>query len=156
MVRLTAKQRRFVEKYCENSGNGVKAVYEAGYQVSNDNSAAATASRLLRNVNIRAQIGAFEAKVTETMKERTVYTREMALAEYDEAIEIAKDKKNASAMCTAISGKVELCGLHFRPAENPTNKRPLTREELVKALRELDEVEAEAKIIQMQINERCG
>lgn len=66
MIGLTVKQRRFVEKYCENCGNGVKAVYEAGYEVSNNNSAAATASRLLRNVNIRAQIKAFEAKVTGT------------------------------------------------------------------------------------------
>ena len=156
MVRLTAKQRRFVENYCENHGNGVKAVYEAGYEVSNNNSAAATASRLLRNVNIRAQIRAFEVKLTETVKERAVYTREMGLAEYDKAIEIATDKRNASAMCKAISGKVELCGLHFRPTENPTNKQPMTREELVEALRELEKVEAEAKIIQMQVNERCG
>ena len=57
MAKLTVKQRRFVDEYCENRGNGVKAVYEAGYQVNNNNSAAATASRLLRNVNIRMQKG---------------------------------------------------------------------------------------------------
>jgi phage terminase small subunit len=156
MARLTAKQRRFVEKYCENCGNGVKAVYEAGYKVSNNNSAAATASRLSRNVNIRAQIEAFEAKVTETVKEKAVYTREMALAEYDEAYELAQEKGNARSMCTAIAGKVALCGLDYKPAENPQDFKPMTREELEDALRELDEIEAEAKIIQKGVNEKYG
>jgi hypothetical protein len=156
MVRLTTKQRRFVENYCENHGNGVKAVYEAGYEVSNDNSAAATASRLLRNVNIRAQIRAFEAKVTETVKERVVYTREMALAEYEKAIKIAEEHGQAGAYCKAISAIVALCGLAFKPAENPLDRVPITREELEAALRELDEIEAEARRIQFQVNERCG
>jgi len=149
MVRLTTKQRRFIEKYCENGGNGVKAVYEAGYEVSNNNSAAATASRLLRNVNIKAQIEAFEAKVTETMEKRVVYTREMALDDYDKAYELAKEKRNARSMCTAIAGKVALCGLNYKLAKNPQNFKPMTREEVEKALRELDESEAETGRIQL-------
>ena len=156
MAKLTVKQRRFVEKYCENCGNGVKAVYEAGYNVRNNNSAAATASRLLRNVNIKAQIQAFESKVTETVKERVVYTREMALAEYEKAMELAEKHGQAGAYCKAISGIVALCGLAFKPAENPLDRVPITREELEAALGELDEIEAEARRIQFQVNERCG
>jgi hypothetical protein len=156
MAKLTVKQRRFVDEYCENRGNGVKAVYEAGYQVSNNNSAAATASRLLRNVNIRSQIEAFESKVTETVKERAVYTREMALAEYEKAMELAEKHGQAGAYCKAISGIVVLCGLGIKPAENPLDQVPITREELEAALRELDEIEAEARRIQFQVNERCG
>jgi phage terminase small subunit len=134
MVRLTTKQKRFVEKYCENYGNGVKAVYEAGYKVSNNNSTAATASRLLRNVNIIAQIEAFESKVTEAVRERVVYARKMALAEYDKAIEIVKEHKQAGAYCKAIAGKVALCGLAYKLAEIPTYKRPMTRKELEESL----------------------
>jgi phage terminase small subunit len=154
MAKLTVKQRRFVNEYCENRGNGVKAVYEAGYNVRNNNSAAATASRLLRNVNIRMQIEAFEAKLTETVKERAVYTREMALAEYEKAIKIAEEHGQAGAYCKAISGIVALCGLAIKPAENPVDREPMTSEELEAALRELDEIESEARTIQLQVNEK--
>ena len=156
MVKLTARQRRFVEKYCENCGNGVKAVYQAGYGVSNDNSAAATASRLLRNVNVRAEIEAFEAKVTEAVKETAVYTREMALAEYNKAIEIAKKRKQANAYCKAITGKVRLYGLDKQVTEDNSERAPITRQELLDRLAELDELDAEANKIQMEVNKRVG
>ncbi len=154
MVKLTMKQRRFVQKYCENHGNGVKAVYAAGYEVSNDNSAAATASRLLRNVKVKEQIDAFEAKMAEKAEKQTVYTRKMAVTEYKIALELAKNRKQAGAMCKAIAGIVKVCGLNKKPAPNPAYTKPMTREELEEALRELDEVEAKAKIIQMKVNEK--
>jgi phage terminase small subunit len=55
----TELQRRFVEYYISaQKPNGTQAVKDAGYKVSNDNSAAATAARLLRMVKIKAAIDA--------------------------------------------------------------------------------------------------
>lgn len=74
--------------------------------------------------------------------------------EYDEALEIAKGKNNASAMCTAIRGKVELCGLHQEPARNRENAEAKTPAELRREADELEELERQANIIQMQVNRR--
>ncbi len=53
--KLSLRQEGFVKKYIENNGNGTQAALEV-YNVKNDNSAAVTASRLLRNVNIQQRI----------------------------------------------------------------------------------------------------
>jgi len=156
MAELTQKQKRFVDEYCSNGGNGTQAVHDAGYKASSNNSAAATASRLLRNVNVKAEIAAFQSRVSKKVEEQAAYTREMAIEEYNAAIEIAKKKENAGAMCTAIAGKAALCGLAIKDQENPADRRPMTREELEAALAELDELDHEADVIQMQVNKRVG
>ena len=71
---------------------------------------------MLRNPKIAEVIAAYEKQVQAKIAKKIQYSRKDAIREYDEAIEIAKDKNNASAMCTAISGKVELCGLHIQAA----------------------------------------
>lgn len=48
---LTPKRRKFANKYAE-SGNGTQAAYKA-FEVTNDNSAAAAASRALRDVKVQ-------------------------------------------------------------------------------------------------------
>lgn len=52
---MKLKQKLFVKKYIEKNGNGTQAALEV-YNVKNASSAAATASRLLRNVNIQQAI----------------------------------------------------------------------------------------------------
>ncbi len=52
---MRIKQQLFVKKYIQNKGNATEAAFEV-YNVKNRNVAAATASRLLRNVNIQQGI----------------------------------------------------------------------------------------------------
>lgn len=52
---MKLKHKLFVEKYIKNNGNGTQAALEV-YDVKNANSAAVTASRLLRNVSIQQEI----------------------------------------------------------------------------------------------------
>ena len=53
MRRLTSKQQKFVDAYIRNGGNGTQAVWEAGYDCKNANSARAQSSDNLRKPNIR-------------------------------------------------------------------------------------------------------
>ena len=51
-MRLTDKQRRFVDAYVNNGGKGVKAIRTAGYNCSTDNSARSQASENLKKPHI--------------------------------------------------------------------------------------------------------
>ena len=52
MNRLTVKQRKFVDAYVNNGGNGVDAIRVAGYNCRTDNSARVQASDNLKKPNI--------------------------------------------------------------------------------------------------------
>ena len=151
---LRIKQRRFVVAYVKNGGNGTQASKEAEYQCKTDNAHAANASEILTNPKIKEAVNAYEAGLSRKTQEKVEYTREMAIAEYEEAKQIAIEKGIPGAICTAIAGKISLCGLGIKAADNPQDKQPLTREELLAALAELDGVEEEARTIQLQTNQR--
>ncbi len=51
-MRLTDKQKRFVDAFVNNGGNGVEAIKSAGYNCNNDNSARVQASENLKKPNI--------------------------------------------------------------------------------------------------------
>ena len=51
-LRLTTKQRKFVDAYVQNGGNGIGAIKTAGYNCKNDNSARVQASENLKKPNI--------------------------------------------------------------------------------------------------------
>ena len=51
-MRLTTKQRKFVDAYVNNGGNGVDAIRAAGYNCRTDNSARVQASDNLKKPNI--------------------------------------------------------------------------------------------------------
>lgn len=53
--KLTPKEKKFCQYYVE-LGNGTQAVYKAGYQYKNDNTAGAAANQLLRKTKIKAEI----------------------------------------------------------------------------------------------------
>lgn len=55
MADLTIKQQNFCDKYLEH-GNASKAYKESGFKFKNDRVAESAASRLLRNVEVRAYI----------------------------------------------------------------------------------------------------
>ena len=49
---LTCKQKRFVDAFVNNGGNGKEAIIEAGYNCINDNSARVLASENLKKPNV--------------------------------------------------------------------------------------------------------
>ncbi len=51
MIKLTDKQKRFVDTFVNNGGNGVETVVAAGYNCKNDNSA-----RVLASENLKKQV----------------------------------------------------------------------------------------------------
>ena len=53
MKRLTLKQQKFVDAYIRNGGNGSKAVVEAGYNASSENSIRSIASENMMKPMIR-------------------------------------------------------------------------------------------------------
>lgn len=61
---LTQKQRAFAEAYCSNGGNGLRAVFQAGYGFSTDKAAATEANRLLKKPNVIAYIRHLQASVS--------------------------------------------------------------------------------------------
>ena len=153
---LRPKQRRFVEAVIENGGNLTRAAKSAGYNCTNENSFAKMGLENSRKPKIRDAIDAYERHLHAETEEKVLYTREKAIKEYDEMLEVARAHGQAGSGCTAIAGKVALCGLAIKDQENPANHRPMTREELEAALAELDEMDAEADVIQMQVNKRVG
>ena len=51
-MRLTDKQKRFVDAFVSNGGNGAEAIKSAGYNCNNDNSARVLASENLKKPNV--------------------------------------------------------------------------------------------------------
>ena len=52
MNKLTDKQKRFVDAFINNGGNGREAIMAAGYNCNNDNSARVLASENLKKPNV--------------------------------------------------------------------------------------------------------
>ena len=89
MNRLTVKQRKFVDAYVNNGGNGVDAVINAGYTCKNENVARVQASDNLKKPNIILAIeeaGYKDSRIVDTkaiergrrldLAERRISTRE--------------------------------------------------------------------------------
>jgi len=88
-LRLTTKQRKFVDAYVNNGGNGVDAIRAAGYNCRTDNSARVQASDNLKKPNIILAIeeaGYKDSRIVDTkaiergrrldLAERRISTRE--------------------------------------------------------------------------------
>ena len=78
--KLSEKEERFCLNYIENAGNGTRAYKDAGYAVTNDDSAKACASRLLTNANIQKRLEELrapkkEAKILSIDERRQLLTR---------------------------------------------------------------------------------
>ena len=88
-MRLTVKQKKFVDAYVNNGGNGVEAIRTAGYNCSTDNSARSQASKNLKKPHIILAIeqsGYVDSRIVATksielgrridLAERRISTRE--------------------------------------------------------------------------------
>ena len=63
--RLTIKQKRFVEDYIKNGGNGTRSVIEAGYRVASESSAQVIASQYLKKpiIALALEKAGYEVKI---------------------------------------------------------------------------------------------
>jgi hypothetical protein len=60
---LTAKQLRFVQEYVKNGHNGAEAILAAGFKARTKNTARSTASRLLKNPLVAAEVARREQEL---------------------------------------------------------------------------------------------
>ena len=89
---LTVKQSPFVAHYTgEALGNGVEAARMAGYE-GDENTLAATASRLLRNVKVSARVKERLKELTLTSDQVLAQPSEIAFAEWRDFVQVRMDK----------------------------------------------------------------
>ena len=101
---LTTLQRRFVMEYLKH-GNGTKAAIDAGYAQA---SAKHTAYELLKNNDlIKAEVD----KQRKDLQEKSGYNLEKAMKEAEDAMDFAKETKNANAYVKAAELRAKLNGL---------------------------------------------
>jgi phage terminase small subunit len=104
---LTPKQEKFCKKYIE-TGNASEA-YRLAYDAKNmkPTSIEVEASRMLDNPIVTLRV----KELQQMAVEKHLVTVESITAELDEAKELARQEKQASAMTGAIMGKAKLHGL---------------------------------------------
>ena len=117
MAKLTLKQMQFVRNYIENGGNGTQAALDAGYARA---SAYSTASRMLKDAKIKAEIEAHETKLQQQIEESGKSLREKMVQKADDAfrtlIEIMQDK-NANKRDRLNAAKDLLDRAGYKPIE---------------------------------------
>lgn len=101
---LSNRQFQFVEEYAV-SRNGSRAAIRAGYS---ERSAKVTATRLLTKANIRAALAVREAETAQVLN----VTRELVLAEVQNAIRVATMNGDAMAMIAGWREVAKLCGFY--------------------------------------------
>jgi len=97
MNKLTPKEKKFSNNYLDNGGNGTKAVKDADYDVSSDNSAAVIANTKLRKVKIQE------------------YLEEKADGASSRVVEMSKTAKNENVKLSANKDILDRAG--FKPTE---------------------------------------
>jgi len=94
MVALTSKTSRFVEEYALDH-NGTAAAVRAGYS---PRSAPVTASRLLRNANVRGALAERQGELAEKL----ALDRQQVVGGLLKAAELAEEQRNPLAMVAAL------------------------------------------------------
>lgn len=128
MSKLTAKQEEAAIKFVE-CGNRSEA-YRHAYDAENmsPESIKVEASRLFANPNVALTV----IEIQEENRAAHKVTVESISMEYEEAREVAKSERQASAMVSASTGKAKLYGLVIDKASlNVTDK---THEEWLKQM----------------------
>jgi phage terminase small subunit len=106
---LTPQQQKFVTEYLR-SGNAKEATLIAGYS---EKSARSMSYQLLKIPIIMAEI----KKAQDTIQSEGVYNLKKALADADDAYEMARLKKNSAGMTAAATLKAKLSGLMIDRSE---------------------------------------
>lgn len=145
-MELSLEQKSFAEEYIRNGGNGTRAAVSAGYS---EKTAAAQASRLLRNVNVLAYIGELQERIEEesiaTLKEiqqfrtrvlrgeekdqfgldASLADRHKAAADLEKALRIKQEEEERK---TAEKAAREAAEYHTDLHELSDNFHPLVRD----------------------------
>lgn len=106
---LTARQLAFVEEYSLGY-SATEAARRAGYGARGSG---VTATRLLRNANVLAEINLRRA----ANAERFAVSREAVITELLNAITFAKEQKNPAAMISGWREIAKLCG-YYQPTKH--------------------------------------
>ena len=107
-MRLTEKQEKFAQLIVEGKANQTKA-YRACYSVKRmkDKGVHEEACKLRKNPKVAHRIEELRREVVRRLE----YSIEDAMRECDEAIEIAKEARQASAIVSAVTLKSKLMGI---------------------------------------------
>lgn len=141
------------EQFAVDIASGMKPVdaFLRSYRWSGSRRTASTeAAKLARKPHVAARIAELRDQYAKAVVEASrgsiepgrarAYTVADAMAELDNAMELAKVKENPVAMIKVVEVRIRLYGLGVAPAENPAGQRPLTYEELVDALDRINAV----------------
>lgn len=100
---LSPKQQKFASEYLKDR-NATQAAIRAGYS---KHTAPQQGSRLLTNVEVAKAVRTDQKRLAK----KAEITAESLAAEFEEARQLAKKSKQASAMVAATTGKGKLSGL---------------------------------------------
>lgn len=101
---IKSKHSRFVEQYAIDH-NGAAAAIRAGYAPK---SAHVTASRLLRKANVADAVRALEGQAETELR----VSRSRVISELQNAIELARQQNDVSAMISGWREIAKLCGYY--------------------------------------------
>lgn len=138
---LTMKQQKFIDYYMQNGGNGTEA-YQKAYDIADYNVAAASASRMLKKVNISDEIN--NRLVMQRVTDGFIYNG------FVELISLHKHGKGAIVAEKALEALAKMKGLMIDTkkfafdGENPAVFLPLATPEESKKFAE--EVKAGKRI----------
>lgn len=110
---LTPKQQNFVMQYITNGNNATEA-YRQSYDVKkmDSNAIYIEASRLLKNPKVSQWIDFYQSNIQQNFKEKSVYTAELAMQEYDNLKgRVSKNIKYCNVEKSIIDSKCKLAGL---------------------------------------------
>lgn len=137
---ITIKQKRFVNEYLRNGGNGTQAARSAGYS-GDDNALAVQSNRLLRNAKVVDAL----SKYTEgtNLKERTLKAvQDMALEDTGEPVSNVQKLRALEMLCKIIGLYEEGTRPSVQVNLQQINVRDMSEEELLRTLSHLKKEKA--------------
>ncbi len=143
---LTIRQERFCQEYVTNHGNATNA-YKAAYSTAN------MKPETINNKGyVQLQKDEIRKRVRELKEQLTIkyeYTINDAMAEFNEAIQMAKEDRIVNAMVSAVKAKVELFGLDAPKQIKTTNLNVEVSRELKSLSKETTTAIAEAMLAEL-------
>lgn len=155
--KLTPKQKLFADEYIK-SGNATDAYIKAGYQIKNQSSAKAAASRLLTNVNLKSYIDAKLAKIEShkiaDAKEILEYFTAVLRGETREVVVVATPT-GTQEVEKAPDEKTKLAAARELLKRYPMSDE-IAKEQLRKIKAEADMAESKARLTGWRADELTG
>ena len=143
-LRCTPDELRFIHEYLQNGNNAAKAYWTACG--GNFKYRAQAAQNMLRRPSVQAEL----ERVRDKEMDRLEYGLKKAMAELDDAIELAKEVKNPNALVQATKLRSQLNGLLIERHEHKiTRFDHLDMEQREAALHAVQDAIGKAKLTSM-------